>query len=64
MDAKSRITLAIVVGTIPTSVLLGPSWAETATQTATEQSAQSEQFVNTVYNGSVLRDCLGARCSR
>ncbi|WP_063993356.1 PRC-barrel domain-containing protein [Bradyrhizobium sp.] len=60
MGVKSRITLAFVIGTISTSVLLGPAWAETATQATTEQSAQSQQFASTVYNGYRASRLLGS----
>ncbi|UPJ56917.1 PRC-barrel domain-containing protein [Bradyrhizobium sp. 192] len=60
MGVKSKISIAMVIGTISTSVLLGSAWAETAMQATTEPSAQSQQFANTVYDGYRASRLLGS----
>lgn len=59
MQAKSRIPLLILIGTISSSLLSGPARAETATSTAAEQPAHS-QFANTVYDGYRASRLLGS----
>ena len=51
MWVKSRIALAILIGTISSPVLPVAAWSETATPVATEQKAHSPQFSRTVYDG-------------
>lgn len=60
MRVKSRIALAILAGTISSSVLWGAAWAETQVKVATEQSAQSQQFATTVYDGYRASRLLGS----
>ena len=59
MQAKSRIPLLILIGTISSSLLSGPARAEAATPTAAEQPARS-QFANTVYDGYRASRLLGS----
>jgi sporulation protein YlmC with PRC-barrel domain len=60
MWIKSRIALAILMGTISNSVLPVAAWCETATPVAAEQSAQSQQFARTVYDGYRASRLLGS----
>lgn len=60
MWAKSRITLAILISTISSSVLPVAAWSETATPVAAEQSVQSQQFARTVYDGYRASRLLGS----
>lgn len=60
MRVKSRIALAILAGIISSSVLWGAAWAETQVKVATEQSAQSQQFATTVYDGYRASRLLGS----
>ncbi|MDN4986293.1 PRC-barrel domain-containing protein [Bradyrhizobium sp. WYCCWR 13022] len=60
MRVKSRIALAILIGTISSSVLPVAAWSETATPVATEQSAHSPQFSRTVYDGYRASRLLGS----
>ena len=60
MRVKIRIALAILIGTISSSVLPVAAWSETATPVATEQSAHSAQFSRTVYDGYRASRLLGS----
>ena len=60
MWVKSRIALAILIGTISSPVLPVAAWSETATPVATEQSAHSPQFSRTVYDGYRASRLLGS----
>ncbi len=57
---KSRIALAILIGTISSPVLPVAAWSETSTPVAAEQSAHSPQFSRTVYDGYRASRLLGS----
>ncbi|WP_158668250.1 PRC-barrel domain-containing protein [Bradyrhizobium guangdongense] len=60
MRVRIRIIRALLVGIVASAGLSGAVRAETATPVATEQSAQSPQFANTVYSGYRASRLLGS----